>query len=91
MTNSSGATPVAAFVVDGNRVFINRAYIQDGSIVNAKIADATIDSAKIANLSATKIAAGSIETVAITIGASTGARVELDGGNSRIVVIDNSA
>ena len=91
MTNSSGATPVAAFVVDGNSVFINSAYIQDGSIVNAKIADATIDSAKIANLSATKIAAGSIETVAITIGASTGARVELDGGNSRIVVIDNSA
>ena len=97
-TSSSG-NRTAPFIVDSGTVYIVSAMIQDAAITNAKIANATIESAKIitleaakiANLSATKIAAGSIETVAITIGASTGARVELDGGNSRIVVIDNSA
>lgn len=41
-------------------VYINDAFIQNGTITNAKIADAAIDNAKIANLSADKITAGSL-------------------------------
>jgi hypothetical protein len=48
-------------------VFINDAYIRNGTITNAKIANAAIDDAKIASLSADKITAGSIDTARLTI------------------------
>ena len=38
-----------AFVVYNGQVFMNEAFIRDGTITNAKIADATIAGAKIAN------------------------------------------
>ena len=41
-------------------VYIKDAFIQNGSISNAKIGDAAIDNAKIASLSADKITAGTI-------------------------------
>lgn len=48
----SGSEPgsyQAAFFVYNGQVFINNAFIQDGSITNAKIANAAITNAKIAN------------------------------------------
>ena len=41
-------------------VYMDTAFIRDGTITNAKIGNAAIDDAKIANLSASKITAGSI-------------------------------
>jgi len=41
-------------------VYINDAYIQNGTITNAKIANLAVDDAKIASLSAGKLTAGSI-------------------------------
>lgn len=41
-------------------VYIDTAFIRDGTITNAKIGNATIDNAKIVSLSADKITAGSI-------------------------------
>lgn len=43
-------------------VYIDAAYIKNGTITNAKIANATIDDAKIVTLTASKITAGSIST-----------------------------
>jgi len=90
-TNSSGVTPQAAMVIQNNEVWINAARIKSAAIQHAQIGSLNADTITTGTMSATKLDAGTIETVAITIGASTGARVELDGGNSRIVVIDNSA
>lgn len=90
-TNSSGVTPQAAMVIADNEVWINAARIKSAAIQHAQIGSLNADTITTGTMSATKLDAGTIETVAITIGASTGARVELDGGNSRIVVIDNSA
>jgi hypothetical protein len=51
-------------VIDGipipGGVYMDAAYIKNGTITNAKIGSAAIDDAKIANLSAAKITAGSI-------------------------------
>ena len=96
MTNSSGATPTAAFAVVGNDVFINNAYIKDAAITNAKIADATIESAKIVELNADKIRTGTLHASArITVGSNgTGAtdqRIEINPQYNRIVVVDDSS
>ena len=96
MTNSSGATPVAAFAIDGDDVYINNAYIQDAAITNVKIADATIESAKIVELNADKIRAGNLNASArITVGSDgTGAtdqRIEINPQYNRIVVVDDSS
>jgi len=48
-------------------VYINDAYIRNGTITNAKIANAAIDDAKIINLSANKITAGTIDAERISI------------------------
>jgi Domain of unknown function (DUF1983) len=64
-----GITPVTPFVVqttptsiDGVRVepgvYMDAAFIKDGTISSAKIANAAIDDAKIAELSANKVSAG---------------------------------
>lgn len=42
-------------------VYMDAAYIKDGTITNAKIANASIDSAKITDLSADKITAGTLQ------------------------------
>jgi len=41
-------------------VYINDAYVQNGTITNAKIADLAVDNAKIANLGVSKLIAGSL-------------------------------
>ena len=65
-------------------VYIDAAYIKNGSITNAKIGNAAIDDAKIANLSANKIIAGSIavgEYIQSTgyVSGSAGWRIHGDG------------
>lgn len=65
-------------------VYMNDAYIRNGTITNAKIANAAIDDAKIANLSASKITAGSIAVgqhiqSAVYQSGQTGWRITGDG------------
>lgn len=50
-------------------VYMDSAYIQDGTITNTKIANAAIDNAKIANLDAAKITTGFISADRIEAGA----------------------
>ena len=52
-------------------VYMDSAFIKNGTISNAKIADAAIDNAKIANLDAGKINAGTISTSRLNIDGST--------------------
>lgn len=52
-------------------VYINDAFIMNGTIVNAKIANAAIDDAKIASLSANKITTGTLDTSRLNIDGST--------------------
>lgn len=65
-------------------VYMDDAYIKNGTITNAKIGNAAIDDAKIANLSASKITAGSIAVgqyiqSAGYVAGSSGWRVNGDG------------
>jgi hypothetical protein len=66
-----GITPIVPFVVNTTQqtingvtvppgVYMDAAFIKNGTITNAKIGNAAIDDAKIANLSASKITAGSV-------------------------------
>ena len=66
-----GITPIIPFVVNTTTqtvngvtvpagVYMDAAYIKNGTITNAKIGNASIDNAKIASLSADKITAGTI-------------------------------
>ena len=75
---SPGQTTVTPFIVQATAttingvavpagVYINDAYIRNGTITSAKIADATIDNAKIISLSADKINAGTIDAARISI------------------------
>jgi hypothetical protein len=68
-----GITPIIPFVVNTTTqtvngvsvpagVYMDAAYIKNGTITNAKIGDASIDNAKIASLSADKITAGTISS-----------------------------
>jgi hypothetical protein len=74
---SPGYTTIVPFIVTGATtingvsvpagVYINDAYIRNGTITNAKIANAAIDNAKIASLNADKITAGSLDAAHISI------------------------
>lgn len=68
-----GITPIVPFVVNTTEqtvngvsapagVYMDAAFIKNGTITNAKIGNASIDDAKIANLSVGKLTAGSIAT-----------------------------
>ena len=68
-----GISPIIPFVVTTTPttvngvavpvgIYMDAAYIKNGTITNAKIGDATIDSAKINSLTANKITAGAIST-----------------------------
>ncbi len=52
-------------------VYMDTAFIKNGSITNAFIGDAAIDNAKISNLSADKITAGTISTSRLNIDGAT--------------------
>ena len=52
-------------------VYMDTAFIKNGSITNALIGDAVIDDAKISNLSAAKITAGTISTSRLNIDGAT--------------------
>lgn len=75
---SPGQTTIIPFIVQATPttingvsvpagVYMNDAYIRNGTITNAKIGNAAIDDAKIASLSADKIVAGSLDAARVTI------------------------
>jgi hypothetical protein len=75
---SPGQTTIVPFIVQASAttingvsvpagVYMNDAYIRNGTITNAKIGNAAIDDAKIASLSADKITAGSLDAARIAI------------------------
>jgi hypothetical protein len=75
---SPGQTTIIPFIVQATSttingvsvpagVYMNDAYIRNGTITNAKIGNAAIDDAKIASLSADKIVAGTIDTARLAI------------------------
>jgi len=75
---SPGQTTIIPFIVQATPttingvsvpagVYMNDAYIRNGTITNAKIGNAAIDDAKIASLSADKITAGTIDTARLAI------------------------
>ncbi|MDH1403847.1 phage tail protein [Pseudomonas sp. GD03730] len=65
--NAAGNGYVSPFAIQGGQVFINDAFIRDGSIINAKIQDAAISNAKIANgaITSAKIGEAEIDTLRI--------------------------
>lgn len=63
-------------------VYIDAAFIKDGTITNAKIGNAAIDNAKIANIDASKITAGTID--AGRIGANSITADKIDSRNLTI-------
>jgi uncharacterized coiled-coil protein SlyX len=77
-TASDTGTPQVPFIVTTSTqvingvsvppgVYIEDAFIRNGTITNAKIGNAAIDDAKIASLSADKIVAGTIDTARLAI------------------------
>jgi hypothetical protein len=77
-----GITPIVPFItrttsttVNGVTVpvgvYMDAAYIENGSITNAKIGNAAIDNAKIANLDAAKITTGTLDAARISAGSIT--------------------
>lgn len=77
-------------------VYIDTAYIADGTITSAKIGDATIDTAKIAGLEAGKIRSGVIESGVVMQSAdfneqlNSGWRIESAGQSSGNAVFNNA-
>jgi hypothetical protein len=74
-----GITPIVPFIVNTTTqtvngvsvpagVYMDAAFIKNGTITNAKIGNAAIDDAKIANLSAAKITSGFIDAARIQAG-----------------------
>jgi hypothetical protein len=74
-----GITPIVPFIVNTTTqtvngvsvpagVYMDAAFIKNGTITNAKIGNAAIDDAKIANLSAAKITSGYIDAARIQAG-----------------------
>jgi hypothetical protein len=81
VVNSSPQTINGVAVPAG--VYMDAAFIKNGTITNAKIGNATIDDAKIANLSAGKITAGdiSVDNYIQSTGFITGSQGWKIGGN----------
>ena len=88
--STAGSAGVAPFIVDNNVVYIDTARIKDASIEAAKIGSLNADIINAGSISATRLGAGTIDAVVINVGASSGSRIEIDGGNDRIVIIDGS-
>ena len=63
----ASATTVNGVAVPAG-VYMDAAYIKNGTITNVKIGNAAIDDAKIANLSAAKITAGTLDAARIATG-----------------------
>lgn len=81
----SGSDPgnyQSAFVVYNGQVFMNKAFIRDGTISNAKIADATITGAKIANatIDMAKIS-DTIQSTNFSVTNKTGWQLNKTGGS----------
>jgi hypothetical protein len=74
IVNSSPQTINGVEVPAG--VYMDAAFIKNGTITNAKIGNAAIDDAKIANLSATKITAGTISADRIASNSITADKID---------------
>ena len=70
---------------------IDTAKIKDAAIDTAKIKDAAVTNAKIDTLAVNKLTTGTLSAVQDLGGASTNARVTIDGVNNRIMIRDESA
>jgi hypothetical protein len=57
-------------------VYMDAAYIKNGTITNVKIANAAIDDAKIANLSASKITTGTLDAARIAASSITADKID---------------
>lgn len=79
IVQATSTTVGGVFVPAG--VYINDAFIQNGTITNVKIANASIDDAKISNLSANKITTGTLDTSRLNI---DGATITSSGGVLRV-------
>lgn len=65
--------------------------IEDSAITTAKIKDAAVTNAKIDTLAVNKLTAGTFGAVEDLGGASTNAKVTIDGVNNRIMIRDENA
>lgn len=85
-----GIAPVTPFVVNTTEqtingvtvpagVYMDAAYIQNGTITNAKIGNAAIDNAKIANLDAAKINTGYLNAARIEANSITASMIDSRG------------
>jgi hypothetical protein len=63
-------------------VYIDAAYIKNGSITSARIGDAAIDDAKISDLSATKLTAGTIDASNISISGTNSSALNISSASS---------
>jgi hypothetical protein len=66
-------------------VYMSQAFIQNGTITNAKIANATIENAKIINLSAAKIDTGFLSADRIAAGSITADKLTIGSGKNIII------
>jgi hypothetical protein len=69
-------------------VYMDAAYIKDGTITNVKIGNGTIDDAKISNLDATKITTGFIDAARIQAGTIDAKIANIDAAKITSGVID---
>ena len=63
-------------------VYIDAAYIKNGSITSARIGNAAIDDAKISDLSATKLTAGTIDASNISISGTNSSALNISSASS---------
>jgi hypothetical protein len=95
-----GNTKVIPFVVTSGEtingvnvpagVYMDAAYIKNGTITNAKIGDGAIDNAKIANLSAAKINAGTIDAARLNSDIITSKALYSDTGVMKEAIIQGA-
>jgi hypothetical protein len=75
-TVQTTATTVNGVTVNPG-VYMDAAYIKDGTITNAKIGNLAVDDAKIGNISATKITAGFLDAARIDSGSITSDKISV--------------
>lgn len=87
-TVTSGETVNGVTVPAG--VYMDAAYIKDGTITNTKIGNAAIDDAKISSLSAAKITAGTIAAARLDSSVITSKALYTDLGVAKEAIIDSA-
>jgi hypothetical protein len=70
-------------------VYIDEAFIENGTITNAKIGNAAIDDAKIASLSAAKITAGTLDVQRLAANSITADRIRVTSKGGLTIISDD--